>query len=99
MTMNDNDLDKLLDKNLDVAFKNLDKVSENNSVKEDNGDTIRIKQLIEAIRSRPVTQADVEAFEQRCRAREKEFKRISDHMRPDAACYNFQYGIKNNAGT
>ena len=53
------------------------------------------KELIEAVKNRPVTKADVEAFEKRCSEREKEFKREAERMRPDAACYNFQYGIKN----
>jgi len=53
------------------------------------------KELIEAVKNRPVTKADVEAFEERCRKREKEFARIANRMKPDAACYNFQYGVKN----
>ena len=57
------------------------------------------KELIEAIRNRPFTEDDLEAFEERCRVREEEFKRIADRMKPDADFYNFQYGIKNNVGT
>lgn len=53
------------------------------------------KDLIEAIRNRPVTKADVEAFEERCRIREKEFASIATRMKPDAAFYNFRYGVKN----
>lgn len=52
------------------------------------------KELIEAIRNRPVTEADVKAFEERCRAREKVFKAEADRMRPDADFYNFMYGVK-----
>jgi len=53
------------------------------------------KELIEAIRNRPVTEADIAQFEERCRTREKEFQRIADRQKPDAAFYNFQYGVKN----
>lgn len=93
--MTEKELDELMDVNLKEAFKNFDKVSENNSVKVDNGDTTRIKELIEAVRNRPVTEADVKAFEERCYAREEEFKRSADRMKPDAAFYNFRYGVKN----
>jgi len=54
-----------------------------------------IDEFIEAARNRPVTEATVKAFEERCRKREKEFQRMADRMQPDAAFYNFQYGIKN----
>jgi len=53
------------------------------------------KELIEAFRNYTVTEADVKAFEERCRKREKEFQRKADRTQPDAAFYNFQYGIKN----
>jgi len=42
-----------------------------------------------------IEEATVKAFEERCRKREKEFQRMADRMQPDAAFYNFQYGIKN----
>lgn len=53
------------------------------------------KELIEAIKNRPVTEADVKAFEERCRKREKQFAEEADRMKPDADFYNFRYGVKN----
>jgi len=54
------------------------------------------KELIEAIKNRPVTEADVKAFEARCRAREEQFAKEADRMKPDADWYRFRYGVKNN---
>lgn len=52
------------------------------------------KELTEAIKNRPVTHSDVEAFEERCRIREKEFERMERRMRPDSAWYSFRYGCE-----
>ncbi len=54
-----------------------------------------IDELIEAPHNRPVTEADVKAFEERCRKREKKFAEEADRMKPTAEFYNFQYGVKN----
>ena len=54
-----------------------------------------VKDLIEAVKNRKVTEEDYDAFVERCHVREKEFQRMADRQKPDAAFYNFQYGIKN----
>ena len=54
-----------------------------------------VQDLIDAIKGRKVTEEDFEAFKERIRIREKEFQRMADHQKPDAAFYNFRYGVKN----
>ena len=54
------------------------------------------QELIEMIRARGVHQDDVDAFEERCRKREEEFAKDAERTKPDAAFYNFRYGVKND---
>ena len=52
-------------------------------------------ELIEMIRARGTNQDDVDAFEERCRKREEQFAKAAERTKPDAAFYNFRYGVKN----
>ena len=55
-------------------------------------------ELIEMIRARGTNQDDAEAFEERCRTREEQFTKEAERTKPDAAFYNFRYGVKNDIG-